>query len=236
MLDETFYLDGIDANSVGIRLQSPVEFSEASPIIESQTIPGRNGDLIFETGSYKNRVGSVSCFCLQEDVETAISSAGRFLMSKKGYRRLETSDDPNHYWMARVGNSPQIAMRLRALAPFDISFDCKPQRFVKAGENAIRFASNGSIFNQYGQAALPFITLYGQGAGRLTIGDCVVEVKALDGTLYLDSDTQNAYNDNGNQNMNINAPTFPTLTDGETQIAFSGGIERIEIVPRWWEL
>lgn len=236
MLNETFYLDGIDAWSAGIQLRAPIEFSEAVPVVEAQTIPGRNGDLIWETGSYENRSGSASCFCLQKDVEKAISSAGRFLMGKKGYRRLETSDDPDHYWMARVENSPQIAMRLRTLAPFDIGFDCKPQRFVKAGENAIVFQQNGSLFNQYGQIALPFITLYGQGAGRLTIGDCVVEVKALNGVLYLDSDTQNAYNNNGNQNLNINAPVFPVLGDGEIPIAFSGGIERVEIIPRWWEL
>ena len=236
MLNETFYLDGIDAQSAGIYLQKPIVFSEAVPNIESKTIPGRNGDLIFETGSYKNRSGSASCFCLQEDVEGAVSSAGRFLMRKKGYRRLETSNDPNHYWMARVENSPQMEMRIRVLAPFDISFDCKPQRFVKSGENAVVFTANGSLSNQYGQTALPLITLYGQGAGTLTIGSCVVEVIGLDEVLYLDSDTQNAYNNNGNQNMNINAPTFPTLPDGETQIAFSGGIERVEIVPRWWEL
>ena len=236
MLDETFYLDGIDAGSVGIRLQSPVVFSKAVPVIETQTIPGRNGNLVFETGSYENRVGSASCFCLQEDVETAISSAGRFLMSKKGYRRLETSDDPNHYWMARVENSPQIEMRLRVLAPFDISFDCKPQRFLKSGENAVVFTANGSLSNQYVQTALPLITLYGQGDGTLTIGSCIVEVKSLDGVLYLDSDTQNAYNDDGNQNMNINAPSFPTLPEGETRISFSGGINRVEILPRWWEL
>lgn len=236
MLNETFYLDGIDAQSAGIYLQKPIVFSEAVPNIESKTIPGRNGDLIFDTGSYKNRSGSASCFCLQEDVEGAVSSAGRFLMSKKGYRRLETSDDPNHYWMARVENSPQMEMRIRVLAPFDISFDCKPQRFLKSGENAIVFTASGALANQYGQVALPLITLYGQGAGTLTIGDCVVEVKNMEGVLYLDSDTQNAYNNNGNQNMNINAPTFPILPDGETQIAFSGGIERVEIVPRWWEL
>ena len=236
MLNETFYLDGIDARSVGIQLQAPIEFSEAVPISEAQTIPGRNGDLIWETGSYENRGASASCFCLQKDVEKAISSAGRFLMGKKGYRRLETSNDPDHYWMARVENSPKIAMRLRTLAPFEIGFDCKPQRFVKAGENAIVFQQNGSLFNQYGQIALPFITLYGQGAGRLAIGDCAVEVKTLEGTLYLDSDTQNAYNDNGNQNLNINAPVFPVLGGGEIPIAFSGGIERVEIIPRWWEL
>ena len=236
MLNETFYLDGIDARSAGIQLQAPIEFSEAVPIVNAQTISGRNGDLIWETGSYENRGASASCFCLQKDVEKAISSAGRFLMGKKGYRRLETSDDPDHYWMARVENSPQIAMRLRTLAPFEIGFDCKPQRFVKSGENAVVFQQKGSLFNQYGQIALPFITLYGQGVGRLTIGDCVVEVKTLDGTLYLDSDTQNAYNDNGNQNLNINAPVFPVLGDGEIPIAFSGGIERVEIIPRWWEL
>ena len=236
MLNETFYLDGIDARSAGIQLQAPIEFSEAVPVVEAQTIPGRNGDLIWETGSYENRGASASCFCLQTDVEKAISSAGRFLMGKKGYRRLETSDDPDHYWMARVENSPQIAIRLRTLAPFEIGFDCKPQRFVKAGENAVVFASSGSIFNQYGQIALPFITLYGQGAGALTIGDCVVEVNTLNGTLYLDSDTQNAYNDNGNQNLNINAPVFPVLGDGEIPITFNGGIELVEIIPRWWEL
>ena len=236
MHKETFYLDGIDARSAGIQLQAPIEFSEAVPVVEAQTIPGRNGDLIWETGSYENRSGEASCFCLQKDVEKAVSSAGRFLMSKKGYRRLETSDDPEHYWMARVENSPQIAMRLRTLAPFEIGFDCKPQRFVKAGENSVVFTSNGSLFNQYGQIALPVITLYGQGAGLLTVGDCIVEVKALDGFLYLDSETQNAYNNNGSQNLNINAPAFPVLADGEIHISFTGGIERVEIIPRWWEL
>lgn len=236
MLNETFYLDGIDARSVGIQLQAPIEFSEAVPISEAQTIPGRNGDLIWETGSYENRGASASCFCLQKDVEKAVSSAGRFLMGKKGYRRLETSDDPDHYWMARVENSPQIAMRLRTLAPFEIGFDCKPQRFVKAGENAVEFTQSGYLFNQYGQDALPLVKIHGQGAGWLTIGDCTVEVKALDGVLYLDSDTQNAYNGTVNQNMNINAPVFPVLHDGQVAISWSGGIEKVEIVPRWWEL
>lgn len=236
MLNETFYLDGVDAASVGIQLQAPIEFSEAVPVVKTQTIPGRNGDLILETGSYENRIGSASCFCLQKDVERAVAAAGRFLMGKKGYRRLETSDDPDHYWLARVKNSPHIEQRLRMLSLFEIGFDCQPQRFVKSGEDSIVFAQNGSIFNPYGQVALPLITLYGQGAGRLTIGDCVVEVKAINGTLYLDSDTQNAYNNNGNQNLNIKASIFPVLGDGETPIAFGGDIWRVEITPRWWEL
>jgi phage-related protein len=236
MLNETFYLDGIDARSAGIQLQAPIEFSEAVPVVEAQTIPGRNGDLIWETGSYENRSGSASCFCLQKDVEKAVSAAGKFLTGKKGYRRLETSDDPDHFWLARVENSPRIGMRMSALSTFEIGFDCKPQRFAKAGEYSIEFSGNGYLFNQYGQTALPLITLYGNGSGQLIVEGCVVEIKYIDGVLILDSETQNAYNNDGNQNMNINAPVFPTLPDGEIRIEFSGDIERIEIVPRWWEL
>lgn len=236
MLNETFYLDGVDAFSVGIHLQKPVSFSEAVPISDVQTIPGRNGDLIFETGSYENRSGSASCFCLQEDVEKAVSSAGRFLMGKNGYRRLETSDDPDHYWMARVENSPQIAMRLSTLAPFEIGFDCKPQRFLKSGENSISFDGNGTIENVYGQNSMPLITVYGDGDGVLTIGNYTVSIESMDGVLYLDSETQNAYNNDGNQNAKINAPVFPIIEPGNNVVSFQGGITSIEIIPRWWEI
>jgi phage-related protein len=236
MHKETFYLDGVDARSVGIQLQAPIEFSEAVPIVEAQTIPGRNGDLIWETGSYENRSGSASCFCLQKDVEKAVSSAGRFLMGKKGYRRLETSDDPDHFWMARVENSPEISMRLRTLAPFDVGFDCKPQRFLKSGENSIVFNSSGYLLNIYGQDALPLIAVYGTGLGRIHIGGFDVVIKSIDGMLLLDSETQNAYNDSGNQNLNIEAERFPVLKYGENVIGFLGNIDRIEIIPRWWEL
>ena len=257
MLNETFYLDGIDARSAGIQLQAPIEFSEAVPVVEAQTIPGRNGDLIWETGSYENRSGSASCFCLQKDVEKAISSAGRFLMGKKGYRRLETSDDPDHYWLARVENSPQIAMRLRTLAPFEIGFDCKPQRFLKSGENPIVFnndlsaeiLSNGiklTIFNQYGFDALPLIKVY---FFEDAPGDYLyfsnesgkkweIFIENSNGHIYLDCDTQNAYNESGSMNTKIKCKEFPVFSLGETVITteFADCVKKVEIIPRWWEL
>lgn len=239
MLNETFYIDGIDARSAGIQLQSPIEFSEAVPVVEAQTIPGRNGDLIFETGSYENRSAQASCFCLQDDVEKAISSAGRFLMGKKGYRRLETSDDPNHYWMARVESSPNISMRLRKLAPFDINFDCKPQRFLKEGEEAITFNTfddDSVIFNPYGFDALPFITVYGAEWCKIQIGEFSVEIHNVQEFVHLDCDMQNAYNRFGLQNSEVYAEKFPVLVPGESKISISGGVGSIEIIPRWWEL
>lgn len=237
MLDETFYLDGISAKSIGIYLQSPIEFSEPVPICESESVPGRNGDLIFDTNAFENRIGTAKCYAmLHERVDMSIRAINRFLLSKRGYRKLETSDDPEHYWMARVENGARIEQRLRTLSPFEISFDCKPQRFVKSGNEPILFNGNGILYNQYGFPALPLITVYGSGDGELTIGEKTIIIRSIPDVIYLDSDTQNAYNEDGNQNIRVNAPEFPVLEDGENAIIMRGGIERLEIVPRWWEL
>lgn len=236
MLNETFYLDGEDAKTIGIRLQMALEFSEPVPIFEKEQIPGRNGDLIFETNAFENRTGTASCFCLQEEVVKCLNKANKFLMSKGGYRKLETSDDPEHFWLARVKNGAQIAQRVRTLAPFTIKFDCKPQRFVKSGNDPNIFKKNGVLYNFFGFEAKPLIFVYGTGSGSITVGDKTVEIQKIEEIMCIDSETQNAYNDSGNQNMNINAPEFPTLAYGENEISFSGDIEKLVIFPRWWEL
>lgn len=236
MLNETFYIDGEDAKSVGIRLQKALEFSEPVPIYEKEHVPGRNGDLIFFTNSFNNRTAIASCFLLEKNVTSIFGKLNRFFFGKNGYRKLETSDDPDHYWLARINNGAKVYQMARTLAPFDLQFDCKPQRFVKSGNDANEFLTNGTLKNFFGFDALPLISVYGSGSGILTIGEVSVDVKELDGVLHIDSETQNAYNDSGNQNMNIEAAEFPVLHYGENEVSFSGGIKKVIVFPRWWEL
>lgn len=256
MLNETFYIDGVDARNFGIYLQKPIEFSEAIPVVERQSIPGRNGDLIFETGSYENRTATAYCFCLRKDVEKAISTAGRFLMSKHGYRRLETSDDPEHFWLARIENSPQIVQRMRTLAPFEITFDCKPQRFLRSGEEAVvlypteqdgLFGVTHTIYNQYGFPSKPLFKVFVDHVGTVfdasvfnngeSFGRVLGQIKAEPLNINIDCDTRNAYNDSGNQNQNISSYEFPEIRSGENTFRVWGvGIEKVEFTPRWWEL
>lgn len=257
MLNETFYIDGVDARHFGIYLQKPIEFSEAVPVVEIQSIPGRNGDLIFDTGNYENRTGVATCFCLQKDVEKAISAAGRFLMGKKGYRRLETSDDPDHFWLARVENSPRIMQRMRTLAPFEITFDCKPQRFLKSGEEKMVFEYSKmferiKIYNQFGFPSRPLIHAHWSEPGENNIitlkfidfdGSAVQEKsikasKITETDLYIDCDIHDAYNEAGNQNKKIELYEFPALAPGLTEFAVISfdTLEYVEITPRWWEL
>lgn len=239
MLNENFFYGGKNALSNGIYLQRPITFSGAEPDVETIHVPGRNGDLSIYTGAYKNRKGTAECYCIrgyhQRDVEQVVTMATAMLLGKKGYNRLECTNDPMHYWMAKVVNGPQIEDRLRTLNPFTVEFDCMPQRFLKSGEVAVRVTNGSTILNPTAFPALPLIHINGTGAGRLQIGEYVVEIKSLDENITLDSDTQNAYSGTTNLNSTIFAPEFPKLMDGLNEISFTGNWT-VELIPRWWTL
>lgn len=236
MLNETFYLDGENAAAYGIRLQRPLTFSGAVPVVESVHVPGRNGNLIFQTGAYENRSGEASCFALSHmDVERYVSAACGFLFRSHGYRRLEASDDPEHYWKARVMNGAALEVRMRSLAPFDIELDCMPQRFLKSGEIPVRIDGPTHMHNYTAFPAAPRITAYGT-SGTLRIGAYTADLREIDGYIILDSETQNACKGTENKNGDVSIPVFPLLMPGENEITWSGDIDHIEICPRWWEL
>lgn len=236
MHKETFYLDGENAAAYGINLQRPLQFSGAVPVVESVHVPGRNGNLIFSTGAYENRTATASCFALSYmDAERFVSAACGFLLRSHGYRRLETSDDPDHYRKARVANGAALELRLRSLAPYEIKFDCAPQRLLKSGGSTLRIDSPSYLFNPTDFPAMPRITVFG-GPGTLRVGGYTAELREVDGFVVLDSETQNAYRDTENENGHVSIPEFPLLLPGRNDVTWSGEISRVEIIPRWWEL
>lgn len=235
MLNESFLIDGVDVKTLGIYLQNHLEFEEAEPIIDVESVDGRNGDLIKYTGSYNNRSMTAECFVLQKDVARALSKINLFLLGKQGYRRIESTDDPDHFWMGCIQNGATIAQRIRLLAPFEIEFDCMPQRFLKAGEMPIEMVTPGIIENP-AFPSRPIIMVYGDGNAKLNVGNYIVEFLDIDGMTVLDSEEQDAYNDKGSMNAYIKADEFPVLEMGQNEISWAGGIQRIEIVPRWWDL
>jgi phage-related protein len=156
------------------------------PIYEAENIPGRNGRIVFETGSYENRVATAKCFALKkENVVANIQDINKFLMSVRGYRKLETSNDPSCFWMARVENGAQIEPRLNRLAPFEVSFDCKPQKFLKSGLSSIKTTNGGKIYNEYGFETQPLLAIRlkagnhnnREGSGTVTIGKKTIYIK-----------------------------------------------------------
>lgn len=236
MIDETFFLNGVDAREFGIFLQEPIRISGLVPIVKAVQVPGRDGSVLFETGSFKNREAIAVCYSLYKGVSASISSATEFLLGSGGYARLELSSDPTHYLMANVSNGPDIEHRMNTLNPFTISFDCKPQMFVKNSDPPITIENpGGNIRNPHSGTSEPLIKVYGNGSGYLEISGVRVNIHEISQYMMLDCDTLNAYKLGQSQNNSITAEYFPVLKPGMNRVSMGGGIQKVEIEPRWWD-
>jgi phage-related protein len=237
MVDYEIWIDGVSNKEAGVVMQGAVEISPAVPRVETVEIPGRNGDLHFWDGSYENRTATVGAYVYQPDfVKTAFSRVNQWLLSSVGYRKLATDDDAEHYMLARVVNSADIATRIRRLAPFEIEFDCKPQRFLIAGDDPIVVTSNKTIENPTIFASKPLYKINGSGSGVLTIGSHSLSISSIDGYVCYDAETQTAYKGTVNRNSAVSGSDGLPFEGGEQLVNFSGGITSVEIIPRWWEL
>lgn len=208
--------------------------------VETVHIPGRNGDLTIDNGCFENTTVQYPAF-IRQDFARNMAGLRMFLGSSVGYRRLEDTYYPEEFRLARpVGELEATPSQHQVAGRFTLKFDCKPQRFLKSGEQPITLTAPTTHYNP-GMEARPLITVYGSGAGSLEIGQPgfgikSVDFKSIDGYTVLDCDTQNAYKGTENKNNTIYAPEFPTLPPGEVQITWTGGITKVEIVPRWWVL
>lgn len=202
------------------------------------SVPGRNGDLIFEEGVFENYIQPYDIYISAEKTKLpgAAKAVAEWLYAPKGYQKLEDSYDPDVFRLAFFSGPADIENILNIFGRATVEFDCKPQRFLVSGEEATRFFSATTITNPTAFTALPLITVYGSGAGALNIGETVVNFNSIDESIELDCETENAYKGVTNLNNTISAPSFPKLVAGANEISWSGGIESVRITPRWWTL
>jgi phage-related protein len=126
-----------------------------------------------------------------------------------------------------------------------ISFDCKPQRFLKSGDETITIEEGITLRNPTIYKANPIITVYGTVTGGIAevinIGDYSVSINEIDEYVTIDSSIFDVYKKTPtgivNKNSTVNFTNgYPKIQKGEVPITFTSGITKVEVVPRWWTL
>ena len=239
----SFIFGNFDSAKYDIIMTEPTPVVFAERDVESIIVAGRSGNIIKDNGRYKNVSIPYRCALIPRDdltLREAAIGAVQSLRMATGYQQLEDTYDPDHFRVARVSAGLNIESIVEQAGKFTLTFDCKPQRYLKSGQMPLVFEKPSILFNQ-GEEAKPLITVYGSGAGTLTVGSITVQIKEMDDILILDSDLENGYRQIGNgapESMNgkIYAPKFPVLMAGKNAIDWSGGVTKVEIIPRWWTL
>lgn len=219
----------------GIYVSGESIFSAPERNVSSQEVAGRNGSLLFDLGNFKNISVKYPSF-IKEDMPSRIRDFLNFAGSQKGYQRLEDTYYPQYYRMARFISNPSIESigYMNRSGKFTLEFDCKPQRFIKSGEIAIEYTSDGVIYNRTEFDSKPLLRIYGTGAGTVGIGDETITISAINEYVDIDCEIMDAYKGATNCNGNVSFTDDITLSSGENGITLTGDITSVEVTPRWW--
>lgn len=230
-----FTLDGVNSADFGVYIAQSNMFDGPEHDDNTVEIPGRNGALVFSNGRYHNRQGSLSCY-MPKDMQTNVDGFRAFLSTKYGYVRYEDTIHPGEFLHARFKGGFALESSDRVGAAFDLSFDCKPQRFLKLGELSVTFTSAGTLRNPTRYDARPLVRCYGT-SGTVTINGTAVTVTGLSSYVDLDCDLMESYEGatSRNSTTTLTNGKFPVLSPGNNAVSFSG-FSYVVITPRWWTL
>lgn len=233
---EYLTFDGVSTAAYGVWISGGGTFDAPARDIETISVPGRNGDLYHDNGRYRNITVSYPAF-ISSRFQPRMDDFRAWLCSHIGYFRLEDTYHPDEYRMAMFKGSVSVSTVPRNIAGrFTLSFDCKPQRWLKSGEKAIEYTASGKIYNPTHYDAKPLIHCVGT-SGTVTINGTAVTVTGC--TAYVDIDceemecTEGTASRNGTTTL-VNG-AFPVIAPGENNLSFSG-FSRVAITPRFYTI
>lgn len=232
------------SSELGLEVETFPTYSIPEKEYDAIHVPGRNGDVLIDTNTFTNvlRQYKVSAAALSTPFYEKMNAIVEWLHSASGYARLEDSYEPDFYRLACYRESNNIENIFNQAGRATISFDCKPQRYLKTGDTAVTFNTPGTITNPTGFASYPIIRVYSDNSqfGTVTIGGYSFVLSASTGhtCIEVNSEIQDVYDGYTNMNsaITLNGGGFPKLLPGSTNITFTSNITKLEVVPKWWTI
>lgn len=247
-------IDGKSTKDFGVYLSGDGTFKAPEKNVEEFTIPGRNGSFHYSTpNTYKNVKVPYDCFIFK-DFKRNVADFRSFLLSRNGYVRIEDTHHPGEFRMGMYHEefAPDVFVDLKA-AQFTINFDCKPERWLKSGEEVLEFTgASSALENTTYFEAKPLITLYGEVDASCAFNIKIAGAVGTDteiqfkmpstGYITIDTEIDEVYADGNSYNSIIHFSTtnnpnmyFPTIKPGTNDVRL-WNLTKVEIIPRWWIL
>lgn len=233
-----FTFGSYDSRNFGVYISGSGTYNAPARTYQAISVPGRNGDLLIDQKKFENITVTYPAFIAGGNFDSNLAALRSALLSTAGYARLVDTYHPDEFRLAYFkGGLTVKAREQNDGGEFDISFICKPQRFLISGETTTTISSSSwSITNPTSFASRPLIRVTGYGA--LTIGSDVITITQTYPYVDIDSEVQDCYHgtDNANSKVILQNNNFPVLNPGTNNIACSGNITKVEITPRWYRI
>ena len=192
--------NGKSTEELGLIVQFIPSYTFPEREYQTVNIPGRNGDLVLDKGSFRNTERSYSFAKIFQNGENFIEEANKiiaWLHSAKGYAVLYDTYEPEYYRMALYRSSGEISNFYDKATVLDVTFECKPQRYLVEGDTPISItANNQKIHSKTAYDANPIITftVKPNQTATITISGCSIKVGEFDTETTVTVDCENATN------------------------------------------
>lgn len=232
----TFTFGSVASGSYGVYISGSGTYNSPERVISLIDVPGRNGALLGNEKRFENIEVTYPAFIFSS-FDSNLSGLRSALQSITGYARLTDTYHTDEYRLGVfIGGFDVDTTAALNAGKFNVTFNCKPQRFLTSGETETTLTADGTITNPTKFPSKPKITV--TGYGTLTVGSQTITITNAYPSIVIDSDLcdcySGAYNANGQVEFSNN--DFPELVPGSNAITMSGNITSVKILPRWWRI
>ena len=163
----SFTFDDINSLDYGVYITGSGVYDAPERDVDVISIPGRNGDLYLDNGRFNNidvtypaSMGRMS----QNDFSEKMQEFRNALLSKTGYCRLYDSYNPDEFRLGVYKSGLNVSPNKQNRAgEFDITFNCKPQRYLKSGDQSVTIEDGDTIVNPTPFESSPLLEVEGYG-------------------------------------------------------------------------
>ena len=152
--------DGYNFEDYGVVVSGGGTWNMPERLTQKDNVYGRHGALITDAGMFDNVEIPYPAWIARDFAEKYEAFSRMKALHTDKYYRLEDSYHPDYYRQARVipGIIPNTGTLNRS-GEFTISFDCKPQKWLRSGEEVLEIAERLELFNMTGFEAKPLIVI-----------------------------------------------------------------------------
>lgn len=229
---------GESSTDYGIVVSEAPAFDKAKKKIQTFTVPGRNGAVIFNEGSYEDTTRNYKVWVAkdrEESLPEIVDAMSSWLYSKSGYVRLEDSFEPDVFRLAYYVGGQEVTNRMLQFGETTLPFICRAERFFKDAEQEQIVSNGDAIYNPTRYESKPLIHIEGSGSVSISIQGVTMTATISD-YINIDSDRMNAYRLPSENKNNTISGTFPTIKSGTNTIATTGTVTKVTIVPRYFTI
>lgn len=247
----SFYIDGTASSTYNIYASGENAYDAPERDVEVVEVPGRNGNIILDNGRWKNIDVVYPCIVDKQFLDNAAAARVWLLGDGVSYRKITDDYNTDSFRMGRYKGGIEYAPMFfnKAKATLDVTFDCRPERFLNSGETWATNIVDGihqeaTITNPTNFEAKPLLYVEKETSANAASVEIngkrfTLDVLPSKTAFYVDCETMKVYYNDDNR-ISAFSGDFPVLAPGSNTVKLlitpNTGNANVSIKPRWWTL